>query len=75
MSLSARILLDHLSQLNIEKQILCREEQRERILRKRATVNASFYVFQNLKFSVILDLVNDNLRIFVYNYFQNLERK
>lgn len=55
MSLSARILLDHLSQLNIEKQILCREEQRERILRKRATVNASFYVFPISIFSVIVN--------------------
>ncbi len=36
MSLSARILPDHFSQSDIEKQILSREEQLERILGKRA---------------------------------------
>ncbi len=39
------------------------------------TVNASFYVFPSFKFSVILNLVKDNLYTFVYNYFQTLERK
>ena len=37
------------------------------------TVNASFYVFPSFKFSVILNLVKDNLYTFVYNYFQTLK--
>lgn len=39
------------------------------------TVNASFFVFPNFKFSVIVNLVNDNLYTFVYNYFQIQEGK
>ena len=39
------------------------------------TVNASFYVFPNFKFPVIVNLINDNLHTFVYNYFQIQERK
>ena len=40
---------------------------------KPSTVKASFYVFPSFKFSVILNLVKDNLYTFVYNYFQTLK--
>lgn len=44
-----------------------------KIFIKIITVNASFYVFPSFKFSVILNLVKDNLYTFVYNYFQTLK--
>ncbi len=54
MSLSARILLDQFSHSDIEKQILSREEQLERILRKgrRMLDLAPDMVYNGIAYSV-----------------------